>query len=85
MDSVSSPLYDKEKNEQWIKDNAANTPLAVIHNVNFKIKDVRYDLTHNYNEMIKNKKLTKDELIEMIDKYNNVVKQMFIKLVVIKQ
>ena len=77
-------LYDKEKNEKWIKDNAANTPLGIIHKVNFKITDVRYDLTQKYTEMLKNKKLTTEELVEIIDKYNNVVKQIFIKLKVIK-
>ena len=32
-------LYDKELNLQWTKDGAANSPLALIHNVNFKIID----------------------------------------------
>ena len=31
-------LYDKKKNEQWIQDKVANSPLALIHNVNFEIK-----------------------------------------------
>ena len=30
------------------KKNAANSPLGLIHNVNFKIIDVRYDLTKDY-------------------------------------
>ena len=37
-------LYDKSLNERWEKMNAANTPLALIHGVNFNIKDVKYVL-----------------------------------------
>ena len=77
-------LYDKEKNEQWVKENAANTPLGIIHNVNFKIKNVRYDLVKNYIKMIEEKKISQEDLFEMIEKYNNVVKQIFIQLEVIK-
>ena len=34
--------------------------------------------------MIEQKKIKKDQLIEIVDKYNNVVKQMHIQLEVIK-
>ena len=77
-------LYDKEKNRQWEKENAANSPLGLIHNVNFKIIDVRYDLTKDYIKMVKEKKITQEKLFEMIERYNNIVKQIFIQLKVIK-
>ena len=32
-------LYDKSLNEEWAKSGAANTPLGLIHKVNFKMKD----------------------------------------------
>ena len=31
-------LYDKSLNEEWAKSGAANTPLGLIHKVNFKIE-----------------------------------------------
>ena len=77
-------LYDKEKNRQWEKENAANSPLGLIHNVNFKIIDVRYDLTKDYIKMVKEKKITQEKLFEMIERYNNIVKQIFIQLKAIK-
>ena len=77
-------LYDKEKNRQWEKENSANSPLGLIHNVNFKIIDVRYDLTKDYIKMVKEKKITQEKLFEMIERYNNIVKQIFIQLKVIK-
>jgi len=77
-------LYDKEKNKQWEKENAANSPLGIIYNVNFKIIDVRYDLTKDYIKMVNEKKITQEELFEMIERYNNIVKQIFIRLKTIK-
>ena len=77
-------LYDKEKNEQWKKDGAANSPLGIIHDVNFKVVDVRYDLAKDYVKMVKEKKITKEKLFEMIERYNNIVKQIFIQLKAIK-
>ena len=34
--------------------------------------------------MVKEKKITKEKLFEMIERYNNIVKQIFIQLKVIK-
>ena len=61
-----------------------HSPLGLIHNVNFKIINVRYDLTKDYVKMVKEKKITKEKLFEMIERYNNIVKQIFIQLKVIK-
>ena len=80
----SLELYNKELNKQWQKQNAANTPLALIHNVDFRIKFIRYDFEQKYYQMLKDQKISKDELGEMMDKYNNVVKQIYIQLEVIK-
>ena len=52
-------LYDKKKNKQWEKENTANSPFDLIHNVNFKIIDVRYDLTKDCVKMVEEKKLHK--------------------------
>jgi len=52
-------LYNKKKNKQWEKENTANSPFDLIHNVNFKIIDVRYDLTKDCVKMVKEKKLHK--------------------------
>ena len=35
--------------------NAANTPLALIHGVNFVVKDVNYVLEKNYIELLNKK------------------------------
>ena len=66
-------IYDQEKNNQWIKENAANTPLGIINNVNFKIKHVRYDVVKEYMDMINEKKITYEDLGKMIEKYKDVI------------
>ena len=77
-------LYDKNLNKKWEKMNAANTPLALIHNVNFKILSADFKLETKYSALLKEKKISEDDLKEYIDKYNNVVKEMDIKWRVIK-
>ena len=77
-------LYDKNLNEKWEKMNAANSPLALIHGVNFAIKDVNFVLENNYIKLLENKEIDQNELRECIKKYNNVVKEMKIKWVALK-
>ena len=77
-------LYDKNLNEKWERMNAANTPLALIHGVNFMIKDVNFVLEKNYIKLLENKEIDQNELQEYIKKYNNVVKEMKIKWVALK-
>jgi len=42
------------------------------------------ELTKDYVKMVKEKKITQEKLFEMIERYNNIVKQIFIQLKVIK-
>ena len=77
-------LFDRELNEKWIKLGAANTPMAMIHNVNFKIIKNEISLEKKYDELYKNKKISAQVLEEYINKYNNVVKQTYYILKVIK-
>ena len=41
-------LYDKSLNEEWAKSGAANTPLGLIHKVNFKIESVNYTIEDEF-------------------------------------
>jgi len=60
-------LFDREINEKWIEKGAANTPLAIIHNVNFKIIKNEISLDMKYSELYKNKKISSEELNDQID------------------
>ena len=77
-------LYDKSMNEKWEKMKASNTPLALIHGVNFTIKDINFVLEKKYIKLLENKEIDQNELQEYIKKYNNVVKEMKIKWVALK-
>lgn len=77
-------LFDLDLNKKWQKIGAANTPLAIIHNVNFKIIKNEVVLDPKYLKLLEDGKISKNELNETIEKYNNVVKQTNYILKVIK-
>ena len=77
-------LFDKEINLKWEKQNAANTPLALINNVNFKIKNVKYNLDSKYVQKFQNKNIEKSQVDNDVLKWNNVVKEMVIDWHVVK-
>ncbi len=77
-------LFDKELNIKWENIKAANTPLALINDVNFKIKNVKYKLDENYTKKFKNKKIDKEQLNSDATTLNNVIKEIEIDWLVIK-
>lgn len=77
-------LYDKDLNVIWTKEGAANSPLALIHNVNFKIINKTLFLTKEYEKKFNEKTITREELDSDIKHLNNVVKENYFKLKVIK-
>ena len=77
-------LFDKNLNLKWEKESAANTPLALINNVNFKIKNVKLNLDSSYVKKFENKNIDKSQVDADVSKLNNVVKEMVIDWQVIK-
>ena len=77
-------LYDKELNKKWKKSGNANTPMGIIHNVNFKIKNVTMILDVKYENLLKEGKIRHEDLNEIASKYNNVIKEINILWEVIK-
>ena len=77
-------LYDREINDHWKSIGAANTQLAIINNVNFKIIETVVNLEQKYHSLLKENKITQGQLEEYINKYNNVVVETQFILKVIK-
>ena len=77
-------LFDKAQNEEWEKMGAANTPLGLIHKVNFKIESSIYHIEDDIMLKYKAGDIDKLKLDYMIKYYNNVIKQIDIKWRVIK-
>jgi ubiquinone/menaquinone biosynthesis C-methylase UbiE len=77
-------LYDKALNEEWAKSGAANTPLGLIHKVNFKIESVNYTIEDEFMKKHQSGEIDKIKLDYYMKHYNNVIKQTNIKWRVIK-
>ena len=77
-------LYDQELNKKWEKDGNSNTPLGIIHGVNFKIKNVNITLDKKYENLYKEGKIKSEELNDIANKYNNVIKALKIIWEVVK-
>ena len=77
-------LFDKKLNEEWQKVGAANTPLGLIHNINFKIDSYEYLLDADVNNLRNLGKISDQELQKMMLHNYNVIKQININLRTIK-
>lgn len=80
----SLSMYDQKLNKIWEEKNASNTPLGLIHNVNFQILSVNYVLDQRYQKLLNEKKIEENDLKEYSEKYNNVIKEINLKWKVIK-
>ena len=77
-------LFDQKLNRNWQKIGAANTPLGLIHNVNFNIEKYEYLLDENLVSKRNIGELNDQELEKMMLHNNNVIKQININLRAIK-
>jgi hypothetical protein len=77
-------LFSKRENRRWTEMGAANTPLALYHDVDFQIDDVQYMLDEPYSSELKSGKLAPAEIQALVRKYNNVVTEIQVTMSAIK-
>lgn len=77
-------LFSRQKNLEWQKMGAANSPLALYHNVDFDLLDVTMALAEPYASEFQSGKLADKDLEPLLSKYNNVASEIRFKLKVIK-
>ena len=77
-------LFDQKLNRDWQKIGAANSPLGLIHDVNFNIEKYEYLLDENIESKRNIGEINDQELEKMMLHNNNVIKQININLRVIK-
>ncbi len=77
-------LFDQKLNRDWQKAGAANSPLGLIHNVNFNIEKYEYVLDENVVSKRNIGQLKDQELEKMMLYNNNVIKEININLRAIK-
>ena len=77
-------LFDRELCEGWQAAGSANTPLALIHGVDFKVLKSLRVLDEPYLTMLREQRVTQDQLAEFERSRNNVVSEIRIELEVRK-
>lgn len=77
-------LFDLDQNEEWIHAGAANTPLAIYANVNFRVTRVTVVLTDFYLQQQTAGLLSRKRLVRLLSERNNVAREYQIDLRVIK-
>jgi hypothetical protein len=77
-------LFSKRENQNWQRIKAANSPLALYHDVNFELGPVKYVLDEPYAADLRSGKINQDDIHELLRKYNNVASEIKITLTVIK-
>jgi predicted SAM-dependent methyltransferase len=77
-------LFSKALNRQWAEKGAANSPLALYHDVDFRVESTRLALESPWREQFNEGQITVEQLNDAVRKFNNVVKEMEIILRVVK-
>jgi hypothetical protein len=77
-------MFSKRLNAEWIKNGAANTPLALYWGVDFEIKKVEYMLDEPYRSQMADGAISSDQITTFSRERNNVVKEISIHLVAVK-
>ena len=77
-------LYDQEMNKQWIAEKSANSPLGILHNINFKINTVNFIPDNKYHDALQKGLMSEGELHDLVSNSNNVVAEIEIHLLAVK-
>jgi hypothetical protein len=77
-------LFSEKNNRLWLELGAANSPLALYHDVDFEVTNTHYVLDEPYASEFRNVILRQEVLGSLMRKYNNVVVEIHITRAVIK-
>ncbi len=77
-------MFSRQMNEEWQRQGAANTPLALHYDVNFEIVSVVQVLDEPYLSLFRAGKITTEQLHDMERTQNNIVLQIEMVLKAIK-
>lgn len=77
-------LFSKANCRRWAAEGAANSPLALYHDVDFEIADATVVLERRYLEAVQSGALTEDEVHQALKERNNVATEYRIVLRVVK-
>ncbi len=78
-------LFSKRANLRWREMHAANSPLALYHNVDFEVVEATFSLDEPYASEFQAGKISQEELGVLLKKHNNVATEIQMTLTVIKE
>lgn len=78
-------LFSKRNNEKWIAGGMPNSPLGVYLDVDLEIVHLNVTADPLWAQMLREKKVSRDELISAARRYNNVIKEFHMVVKVIKE
>ena len=73
LDSIG--LFSKKNNEMWVKGNYANSPLGIYLGVDFEITNYSLIPDPHWAQLLREKKISVEEITDASRKYNNVTKE----------
>ena len=77
-------LFSKKRNREWAQGGYANTPLGLYLDVDFEIQRVGYTPASPWRERMERGQLSREQLAEAMQMYNNVIREIEIVLAVRK-
>lgn len=80
----SLELFSKAKNNEWVRQGYANSPLGLYLDVDLQVLSSEYRLEEPWATQFLNKQITERDIAEAERKYNNVVKEIIMHVKVIK-
>jgi hypothetical protein len=80
----SLTLLSKRLNRLFAEQKAANTPLAFYLDVDFELEGLQYDLDEPWRSQLKSGQISAEQVTEQAQRYNNVIKQISMRLRTVK-
>jgi SAM-dependent methyltransferase len=81
----SFQLFSKSKNREWAAKGASNSPLGLHYDVDFEIERVTHTLDPVWLLQLQSGKVKREEIGDLAQQINNVIKESEIELRVVKQ
>lgn len=77
-------LFSRTANLHWQATRAANSPLALYHNVDFDLVDATFVLDEPYASELESGALSQQDIDQLLKKFNNVAREIRITLKAVK-
>ncbi len=77
-------LFSQKSNRECIAMGAFNSPLGIYHNVDFEVIDAVLNLDPQWTKRMADEKLSNDQIMEAARAQNNVIKEIRMVLLVVK-